>query len=171
MASDDKELKVVSERESVSHSGRVHIQVLMNIGREITDEDIEGIRVMVEKMEDTIRFNNLKNNKAFQEEVQTEQNELIGLFGDRLIFVEAIPNEYDNSYYFRQRPWFLVTTPKGRIKIGWRKRVINIDWSGTTITHKAQDLFAGEQVTKGDKHIHADGLGKAKEYIDVLYNS
>ncbi|MCK9429375.1 MAG: hypothetical protein M0R17_05185 [Candidatus Omnitrophica bacterium] len=84
------------------------------------------------------------------------------------IFVEEIPNEYCSSYCCKHKPWFLVTTNKGIIKIGWRKRVINIDWTGSTIKETAHTLFPNEDVTRGEYFIHAWSLEKAKEYIDKL---
>lgn len=61
-------------------------------------------------------------------------------------------------------PWYLAQvgdiTP---ITIGWRKRVINIDWeeSGKDLS----GLFESEDVTKGAGHIHAWGYDKATEYL------
>jgi len=63
-------------------------------------------------------------------------------------------------------PWFKVETEVGTITIGWRKRVINVDWSETP--HKGKDLmslFASEEVTKGGGFIHAWGIDKAVEYL------
>ena len=92
----------------------------------------------------------------------------MNLFGSETIYVEEIPNGYCNRYCCKHLPWFVVTTKVGRITIGWRKRVINIDWEGSAITKKANELFPQEDVTKGDKLIHAWGYEKAKEYIGVL---
>lgn len=97
-----------------------------------------------------------------------ERDELLSCFPDH-IFVEEIPNGYSpGAYYLRHLPWFIVTTKLGRIKIGWRKRVINIDWSDSIIEHTAEGLFPDEDTTKGDKYIHAWSLEKAKEYIEAL---
>lgn len=62
--------------------------------------------------------------------------------------------------------WFLVAIPQGLLKIGWRKRVINIDWSGTG--KSLPDLFKGENVTSGDFYVHAWGFDKAVEYLGRL---
>lgn len=83
------------------------------------------------------------------------------------IYVERVSNEYNPTHSIIN-PWLIVTTKKGRIKIGWRKRVINIDWSDSAIHDIAPDLFPKEDVTKYDKVIHAWGYGKAKEYISTL---
>jgi hypothetical protein len=79
-----------------------------------------------------------------------------------------IPNEYypgDPDYF---GPWFMVETPQGRLKIGWRKRVINIDWSGTGL-NPSPETFASEDVTKGMSYIHAWGTDKAVEYLRKLW--
>jgi hypothetical protein len=68
----------------------------------------------------------------------------------------------------------VVTTNIGRVKIGWRKRVINIDWSDTVVKKKAEELFPEENVTKGgyDNHfyIHAWSYEDAKKYLDRIHD-
>ena len=50
--------------------------------------------------------------------------------------------------------------------IGWRKRVINVDWSesGVALGH----LFEEETVTKGLYHIHAYGYDRLAEYLTKI---
>ena len=88
------------------------------------------------------------------------------------IYIKVIPNEYSNDPYYWTSPWLLVTTPKGIIKIGWRKRVINIDWSESDVKTNAMDLFPTEDTTKGDyqnpRYIHAWSYEKAKEYLEKI---
>lgn len=74
----------------------------------------------------------------------------------------SIPNEYcpcDTC-----PPWYRVQvddlTP---FTIGWRKRVISIDWSETTVD--LLHLFEGEDVTKERHLIHAWSYDKASEYL------
>jgi hypothetical protein len=76
----------------------------------------------------------------------------------------SIPNEYcpcDNC-----GPWFTAQMPFGTLKLGWRKRVINIDWSDTGLD--LQDLFINESTTKGAHFIHAWGVKKAVEYLQLI---
>jgi hypothetical protein len=87
-----------------------------------------------------------------------------------VIYAEVVPNEYWGKSQPNQ-DWLMVTTNRGRIKIGWRKRVINIDWTGSDIKTEAEKLFPDEQVTKDKRLIHAWGYEKAKEYISVILNS
>lgn len=102
---------------------------------------------------------------------ETKQNqELISLFPEP-IFVEEIPNGYCRDWCCRHLPWFIVTTKVGRFKIGWRKRVISIDWSETRGTATSDLLFDKEDVTKGDKSIHAWSMDDAHRYIlDIINN-
>lgn len=62
-------------------------------------------------------------------------------------------------------PWYLIKTQWGLIMIGWRKRVINIDWEDTGL--KAEDLTKDE-VTKWPEGVHAYGEEKALEYLKTL---
>jgi hypothetical protein len=77
-----------------------------------------------------------------------------------------IPNRYhpnpDPTYY---APWFLVETPKGRIQIGWRKRVISIDWSESGWTAKGSDVVENPDVTHWEQGVHAYGADKAVEAL------
>ncbi len=103
--------------------------------------------------------------------------------------ITLIPNEYfgskQNDPYCS--PWGLIKTPKGDIKVGWRKRVINIDWKDLydkaltkTSEHDyetrikiresfyGENLFANEDVTKGTHMIHAWSSEKAVEYLEKI---
>jgi len=99
-----------------------------------------------------------------------EKSGILALF-DEPVFVEEIPNGYCSSWCCRHLPWFIVTTRVGRFKIGWRKRVILIDWSDCPGTGLSIDLFANEDVTKGERMIHAWSYGKAREYIQAVVKS
>jgi len=61
-------------------------------------------------------------------------------------------------------PWFNVKTVFGVIKIGWRKRVINIDYSAVN----SDPDFSSEEVTKGNRTIHAWSYEKAQEYLQKI---
>jgi hypothetical protein len=67
-------------------------------------------------------------------------------------------------------PWYKVTTRKGVITLGWRKRVIEISWE-PSVNNEADELFPGEDVTKIGRTIHAWGYDKAKQYISRLLSS
>lgn len=106
------------------------------------------------------------------------------------IFMEEIPNGYwpESDPYGKFDPWFKVATPIGYVKIGWRKRVINIDWSGTVLRSlvkneydyydlprlpSGKELFQfaldnNETTTVDDHYVHAYGYEKATAYLKVL---
>ena len=77
----------------------------------------------------------------------------------------AITNEYGSEDY--NGCWFIITTLEGDIKIGWRKRVIQIEWLQNYKPFK----FNGnsEDVTKEfsnkERYIHAWSTEKAIEYL------
>jgi hypothetical protein len=102
------------------------------------------------------------------------------LSGFDLGSIFQIKNEYgpDECY----GPWWLVQTKYGLIKIGWRKRVINIEWDDTPyrageskfwddrpIDNEYGDYkFTKNNVTQGPTHVHAWGYAKAVEYLQHL---
>ncbi len=63
-------------------------------------------------------------------------------------------------------PWAHMITEIGEIEIGWRKRVIHIDWKKTGC--QFPDLFKGQDVTQWATGIHAWGRDKAIEYLHRL---
>jgi len=79
--------------------------------------------------------------------------------------IHAIKNEYGSEEY--NGPWFIISTSEGDIKIGWRKRVIEINWLENFKPFKFDG--EGEEVTKhfNDKvrYIHAYSDSKAIEYL------
>lgn len=76
-------------------------------------------------------------------------------------------NEYwpDHENYDkirRENPWWLVNTVKyGLIKIGWRKRVIQISWNDTDFSF----LVTKDQVTCEPKYVHAWSYADAVKYL------
>jgi hypothetical protein len=103
-----------------------------------------------------------KNTKQLQE-FKDILSEVYNL--DKLRFTE-IPNEYCPCE--RCASWFTITTPDGDVKIGWRKRVINIRWLDNY--KQFYETFESEDVTKGfnrlgDRFIHAWSIEKTIEYL------
>lgn len=68
-----------------------------------------------------------------------------------------------NGYSGSKPDWLLVHTPYGLMTIGWRKRVIEIEWSGTHMEYIVKD-----DVTKDKYMCHAWGYPKAVEYMTDL---
>lgn len=69
-----------------------------------------------------------------------------------------LENEYNGDFY---SPWLLIETQYGMIEIGWRKRVIQIDWSHTNV----RKIISNDDVTKNETFIHAHSNAKAVEYL------
>jgi len=71
------------------------------------------------------------------------------------IVVENVPNEYCGDPACSVcSDWFIFHTDYGKIKIGWRKRVMNIDWSDIGNVN-GEELFKGSDVTYGKTYRHA----------------
>ena len=96
---------------------------------------------------------------------------LFALAGIEAIRFEALIDGYgydpDDPRYYETLPrcaWWFVKTKVGWIKIGWRKRVINIEWSDTPILQVLTD----DSVTKGLTYIHAWSEEDALKYLKLL---
>lgn len=61
-------------------------------------------------------------------------------------------------------PWVVVHTAFGRIEIGWRKRVIQIDWADTK--KNLGELFSKEGVTFAEEFVHAWGRDQAVKFLN-----
>lgn len=62
-------------------------------------------------------------------------------------------------------PWWLLMTEAGPIRIGRRKRVIEIEWDQTSI----RKVVTEDEVTKHDTLVHAWSTEKALEYLKALW--
>jgi hypothetical protein len=78
-----------------------------------------------------------------------------------------IPAEYPDR---PTAPWFMVETDLGPVKIGYRRRVISIEWPHAEGLKDVdgEELFKDEGVTKDHSLIHAWGKEKAVEYLKKL---
>lgn len=85
------------------------------------------------------------------------------------VVLSEIPNQYWPPAYGEQAPWFIARLPFGNITIGWRKRVISIDWSDSK--RDLLHLFPEEHVTKEPTLIHAYGADKAVEYLTKIHQA
>lgn len=71
------------------------------------------------------------------------------------------PNHPNYDDMRQQYPWWSVTTEDGAITIGWRKRVIHIDW--TRSNRRGQ--VTTDDVTLDSNMVHAWSFPKAVEYL------
>jgi hypothetical protein len=99
-----------------------------------------------------------------------KEKTMLGIFqvsGIEVLNHWKLENKYWPDSYVEDimaSPWWLVKTPFGLIEIGWRKRVISIDWSDTNI----DKIVTEDQVTKGDSYVHASSDEQAIKYLKVL---
>jgi hypothetical protein len=137
-----------------------------------TDEDFKEMMNLASSIYDKINtVLYCRNPEKIKARIE-QRNRILALFPNH-ISANEIPNEYwgkDNPYGIMS-PWFSVTTKEGIFKIGWRKNVINIDWSETKIRKSCKDLFSDQDTTKGIYYIHAHGYEDAAMYIERILES
>lgn len=165
--------------EEVSGEDPVGVAIYIKAPQRLADSRFQGLRFFTEAdaiQEKTRRF--LEETDA--DKIRQRQDhffmlkELFAKAGVGPIFAKEIPNEYCPKACCITKPWAVVTTSKGHFKIGWRKRVINIDWTDSVISASGEELFPEEDVTKSSKYeqkrlIHAWGWDKAVEYLKELH--
>lgn len=79
----------------------------------------------------------------------------------------AVPNRYGREDY--AGPWFTAHTEQlGRITVGWRKRVVQIEWERGP---DGREVFAAEEVTKGARLVHAWSLHDVARYLTALLSA
>ena len=98
---------------------------------------------------------------------------LLTLAGIEPVAVHELANKYwpDCDAYAqirRDNPWWLVLTKAGHVVIGWRKRVISINWAETGIRAK---MTADDQTTSELEYCHAWTYAKAVEYLSTLQSA
>lgn len=160
--------------ESFGSSGSFGIRIVVagSLPRDLTSSEIWGAtHDAVKKIEFAVRAAFMAENPEALARRVAERTQIAACFGPEALFVEEIPNGYCSDWCCTQLPWFIVTTRVGRIKIGWRKRVINIEWDQTIGTKTAEELFPDEDVTKGGRHIHAWSGEHAARYISAIIAS
>ena len=97
---------------------------------------------------------------------------LLTLAGIEPLAVHQLANKYwpDCEAYAqirRDNPWWLVLTKAGPVVIGWRKRVISINWADTGIRAK----MTADDVTSELDYCHAWTYAKAVEYLSSLQSA
>lgn len=95
------------------------------------------------------------------EETKEKLLSVFKLAGIKIIKSYDIINSYSSGLPYH----VLAITPLGNITIGWRKRVISIDWSDTKI-----EMLISDDVTKEKFMCHAWSYAKAVDYMEQLVN-
>lgn len=101
--------------------------------------------------------------------------------GVSIIAMTEIPNEYGSGSY--NGPWYQMLTSRGNFKVGWRKRVIELDYSKIDdysvalsiprrpLGFKFISLFESENVTVTENVVHCYGYDKLTEYLMRIKNA
>jgi hypothetical protein len=153
------------------------IEIRVAMDREFTENDKRNSYKIADDVEDAILRESVRINPEQQKERDAEKAHFLACFPEgMLVLAEPIPNQYCSRYCCDMSPWYKVTTPKGIVSLGWRKRVINITYEmRVTGGVDTDNLFPGEDVTRGKdythpatSYIHAYGYDKAKQYLAVI---
>lgn len=140
--------------------------------KDIPQEVNYELHTLIDQIEDILMTKYLKQDAEAIARAQVERQQMLGLFGTEAIFVEELPNGYCSRWCCKHLPWFRVTTRRGIITVGWRKRVINIKWEGGQLARlNGEAIFAAEEVTKSKDNIHAWCVEDAQRYVNTLLNS
>ena len=165
------EYKVLSGMESLGRDF-LGIRVMVMLSREFTSEDETNASRCVRQLSTLLQKETARLDPQTEVMKAKEKGAFEHAFttgGFPVIFMEAIPNEYwGDDAIALSSPWYLVTTPKGHFKVGWRKRVIVLDWERSTIQASADQTFPTEDTTKGDRMIHCWSYEKLAKYLTVL---
>lgn len=99
---------------------------------------------------------------------RVEAISIFTLAGIEALNSKPLPDGYsyspDDERYYQMIPrlcWWFIKTPVGWIEIGWRKRVISINWEDTPV----RKVVTADDVTKSDTLVHAYSVEKAIEYL------
>ncbi len=102
---------------------------------------------------------------------EAEVQAIFTLAGIEVLKIKPLIDGYgyppDDSRFFETKPrcvWWFVKTDVGWIEIGWRKRVISINWEDTPI----RMFVTKDDVTKEEHYAHAWDNLKAVEYLKTL---
>lgn len=147
------------------------VQLCMNLGRKLEDVDKDIIdRAMREMMKELHARSALLNpdNIRWKKEWIAKAIECFKLAGLDPLSIQEIPNEYCGPLCCPHRVWLLVNTLHGTFKVGWRKRVIDLDWSKMNNPKDYRKLFGKEDVTQGASYIHCWSYEKLVEYLKAL---
>lgn len=164
-------IQPIHETDSYGGYGRFYLRVEAECAdRKFDDVDYDNIRPHVQAIERVLHARTFALDPKIQAQAATDKERLLLCFGDEKIWVQPIENRYHgpNSPYGSMFPWFDVTTTRGIFLVGWRKRVIQLDWSRTNVNVDADTLFPEDKVTKHAFMIHAWSYEDLKRYITTI---
>lgn len=194
----DSELKLHSGIQSSGGSGTYAVKVLVYRPPEAqarfdklmskdyfecTPEE-NALRYLVpdaEKLLSFIRKQDRSLDPVVQQAARDTKSSISKAFGGA-IFMEPIANGYwrPEDPWSVGDPWYRVTTTVGHFVVGWRKRVLHLDWKDTVLRTRnakgsierpppsGEEVFPKEEVTRWETGIHAWGYDKLQEYVQTL---
>lgn len=146
----------------------VGIKLLIAIDRPITQNDNKAFQKCIDDLKYALNLETFRLDPNTAETAKQQRESILSCFPETPIFVKEIPNQYDN-FAGVHIPWYEVTSRIGVIVIGFRKRVVNIDWSKSNVCFKANDIFPKEGTTKNEHSIHAWDYLKVAEYLKRIF--
>jgi hypothetical protein len=96
-----------------------------------------------------------------------EAESIMKLAGFTILQTWELANGYwpDATVYDAvRRPWWLFLTGIGPVQLGWRKRVMHIQWDAC----KVRGIVTTDDTTKEPTYVHAWKTEKAVEYLKAL---
>lgn len=144
------------------------LKITVDQDRKLDQEDYDACRQHIAAIETLLQARTMKLDPEEQARAATERERLVGCFPSS-VFVAPVRNQYHgDTPYGQMHPWLEITTKRGIFLVGWRKRVINIDWSKTDIQSTGRELFPERQMTIGDTFLHASDYDDLKACVEKL---
>lgn len=171
---DLKGYELLTAEESMSGTSHFGIKIFVRMSqRSITRDDYyePAVYHSIEKMKEGLQLRTAKLDPEAPAKRAAQRAQFEGIFkaaGATAIHMRELPNGYCPRPCCHNKPWFKVTSEIGPVTIGWRKRVISIDWSESDVPDYATLLFKDEETTREKQLIHAWSEVKATEYIRRL---
>lgn len=135
-------------------------------------DDFYDVARQIRRKLDTVSAELDPKGPAEREAYKVEIADIYQRAGVEAIYMEPLRNGYCPEPCCLNKPWFRVTSKIGHVVIGWRKRVISIDWKDTVLKDRSgEELFPDEKVTRLETGIHAWGVDAAVKYIQHLHAS
>lgn len=88
-----------------------------------------------------------------------------------------LPNGYCSRPCCYGRPWAKFHTTAGDVVMGWRKRVLVVDWTSSDFGKTAEDVYAAGVllssggVSHGERYIHVNSTEEARKVVVFLFAS
>ena len=171
----DVEMKTLAGIEAYGGNGTYHAKFILNSPKYdvLPDEVKNELSYIASKYIDKIRHDiEIEWAKIYEKDKRSDHvTKMESLFTDAgidPIAISVIDNQYSGDACYYSYPWLRVVTPFGLIAVGWRKRVICIDWSESYIKADGEKLFKEEKVTKGQAYVHAWSYKDAVRYLMML---